>query len=1070
MDEQQFLVYELIVKGHNVVVCGQAGTGKTFLVKETVKYFKSIGKSYALTATTGLAASLYGDGACTLHKWMGMEDGRHSNDELIHLLRTDERLEKPNENIKNTDVLIIDEASMLSAKTLSQVEVACRQIRENDRYFGGMQVVLSGDFYQLPPVRNELYGDYGHYCFTVKWFNSAFPHKPCLGKIYRQDDPLLVKAVNELEQGTPSTETIAMMQSLARPLADEQREKAIHLFARNDDVLLYNYKKIQSEPGQLFVFKSSDDGDRHYLDKIPAPKQLGLKVNSPVMLLVNLSNQLVNGKIGHVNHIEGEDIFVTFIVSGRSITVKINKYVFTKFDPVEKRNIAKREQFPLNLAYALTIHKAQGLTIDNLIIDCKNAFSPGQIGVAVGRARSVEGLCVLNFKKSLCRSHPANVRQFYETCGVGNVSSDMSCCSAEIEKEEKNVQKAVEYIDDNKSDDDDDDNDDDDDINVDSGVGKEDEFDSDIELDIILSVDDIERKDRGKDGIDDIFQESIEKYTDTQIINHVINLKSEVKKNPDPFLKTYDHHREEIMKKAKEIFPHNKSEFSASNFRSFYTQFQTHLASEFFRNSVKNDVCKKYKKCGISEETSFRTFSNCMFKVQKDILREINDRSTKEVTDILPRIDVNLEISGPGRGKIRYIAGYVVAKLKYRNARTLRNSLFVMDKTREVSQGEMKMKLLESLSATDCELSDSVDPESLIETRRRQNIAGSLTNVTEEAYQFFTQLEQSTRKHLTYVNLYEQKSEFFTAVETAVLNDNYLFTSLSSLFTDELIQGHGSDHSNTNICDSSSRCNICKAIRDLHSNIMSLFVKVSVSQFRRDFLSALRVEKGKALRERVSIRKEKKSSKIFDFEFIKKDFTEEKMTSHLRLQSELKANPKYLSNFCNKSNLLLLCTAYGLTVAKNKSKNEISETLSQKIMNSSKMTCIQALCDDASAQIEHNQDPLPSTSHDPQPISEDTHVLDVTQIASTSTEKDPTHTTKSVKRKQVSRKGKGKGKKSKSRIEFPCGICDQECVTECIACDTCDTWFHADCLNMNAQKLDELEDKAWYCDKCSSGQ
>ena len=96
---------------------------------------------------------------------------------------------------------------MLSARTLNQIEFVCRQLKSSNRYFGGLQVVLCGDFYPLPPVRNELYGDYGHPCFTVKWFDLAFTHKPCLIQIHRQDDPTLTSAINELEQGNPSEET-----------------------------------------------------------------------------------------------------------------------------------------------------------------------------------------------------------------------------------------------------------------------------------------------------------------------------------------------------------------------------------------------------------------------------------------------------------------------------------------------------------------------------------------------------------------------------------------------------------------------------------------------------------------------------------------------------------------------------------------------------------------------------------------------------------------------------------------------------------------------------------------------
>lgn len=103
-------------------------------------------------------------------------DGRHANEEIIHLVLTDERFLTAKQNIQITELLIIDEISMISAKTFNQLEILCRNVRNNNEYFGGMQVILAGDFYQLPPVANELIGDPGNHCFKLSWFNNCFPH------------------------------------------------------------------------------------------------------------------------------------------------------------------------------------------------------------------------------------------------------------------------------------------------------------------------------------------------------------------------------------------------------------------------------------------------------------------------------------------------------------------------------------------------------------------------------------------------------------------------------------------------------------------------------------------------------------------------------------------------------------------------------------------------------------------------------------------------------------------------------------------------------------------------------
>lgn len=118
------------------------------------------------------------------------------------------------------------------------MEILCRHVRTNYEYFGGIQIILGGDFYQLPPVANEIIGDPGNHCFKLSWFNNCFPHKVKLHTIHRQSDTTLIKCINELEVGDPSDESVAFLKSLDRPLLNE--EKCIPLFARNYDVNLFN--------------------------------------------------------------------------------------------------------------------------------------------------------------------------------------------------------------------------------------------------------------------------------------------------------------------------------------------------------------------------------------------------------------------------------------------------------------------------------------------------------------------------------------------------------------------------------------------------------------------------------------------------------------------------------------------------------------------------------------------------------------------------------------------------------------------------------------------------------------
>ncbi|CAG2185522.1 PIF1 [Mytilus edulis] len=399
MDEDQKFAFNLAVNGHNLLISGQAGTGKTFLVEKIVEFMRySQKKNVSIVCSTGIAATHYGNlGAQTLHKWSGIRDGRYLIEEIVHLLRTDERYTVAKSNIESVETLIIDEISMVSSKVLNQVQVLCRQIRNSPDIFGNIQVILVGDFYQLPPVSNELY-----------------------------DEHNLITCINELEVGDPSDESVAFLQSLNRPLQDEAG--SVQLFARNIDVDMFNYNKLNQIQGELQTYHSVDEGSAHYINKFLAPKNLGLKVGCPVMLIKNLSDVLVNGVRGIAVQLHNKSVDVNFKIGEKIVTANIGAEIFSTYDPVGKIIIAKRIQLPLKLAYALTIHKAQGMSLENVTVNCQHSVQPGQLGVAVGRAVSVNGLKVVNFKKHLCKKHPGYVLNFYESFSVGELNQDLTCC------------------------------------------------------------------------------------------------------------------------------------------------------------------------------------------------------------------------------------------------------------------------------------------------------------------------------------------------------------------------------------------------------------------------------------------------------------------------------------------------------------------------------------------------------------------------------------------------------------------------------------------------------------------
>lgn len=139
-----------------------------------MQYKRKQQKHVTIVCSTGIAATHYGKlGAQTVHKWAGLEDGKHTNEVLVHLIRTDERFVNVKKNIESTDILFVDEVSMISTKILDQLEFVCRHIRNSKSYFGDIQVILVGDFYHLPPVSNELLGDPGNHCFRLPWLMTV---------------------------------------------------------------------------------------------------------------------------------------------------------------------------------------------------------------------------------------------------------------------------------------------------------------------------------------------------------------------------------------------------------------------------------------------------------------------------------------------------------------------------------------------------------------------------------------------------------------------------------------------------------------------------------------------------------------------------------------------------------------------------------------------------------------------------------------------------------------------------------------------------------------------------------
>ncbi|XP_045177826.2 uncharacterized protein LOC123537946 [Mercenaria mercenaria] len=372
-----------------------------------------------------MASLQLGMRASTLHHWAGIGDGRHSFEKLTELFDNDDNYASARQRIVSPECLVIDEISMLSKRVFEMVEYVCRHVKRSDLCFGGMQVIGCGDFMQLPPVPNKFLNDDGEYCFSSLLFDLAFPHHVHLTEVIRQKEQDLAKAVEELCDGSPSDATIDLLGSLSDN-PDVPQEGLTRLYGTNFDVRFVNEEMLDELEGEVEVFKAKDEGNKNLLLRSPIPKTLLLKEGAPVILIKNLAGRLFNGQRGIVYKLSNG---LPPVINFNGELHEMKPEIFEIFDASQNKILASRSQIPIILAFAMTVHRAQGQTIENLEIDSSSFFAPGQLGVAIGRAVCKKGLSIKNLNMTAAfMKHQSSVYEFYDK-PFNAVEADLSCCS-----------------------------------------------------------------------------------------------------------------------------------------------------------------------------------------------------------------------------------------------------------------------------------------------------------------------------------------------------------------------------------------------------------------------------------------------------------------------------------------------------------------------------------------------------------------------------------------------------------------------------------------------------------------
>jgi ATP-dependent DNA helicase PIF1 len=399
--------------GQNCFLTGMAGTGKSTLLRQ---FISESPRRVDITAPTGVAA--LNVGGMTIHRFCGMMLGpapSQTNEEYFTLLQRDPRrsIQAGFNRVRRCETLVIDEISMLPGRQLDFVEFLFRRLRGRDEPFGGCHVIATGDFLQLPPVRTNE-GDPYDWAFQSAAWKSAGFKTVVLDTVRRQDEPLFVQALSRFRNGHVWGDSARLLQSRVRNFPPASLPR---LYTHNTQVDRWNNFQLAELPGEETVLEAAQTGpepQRAFLAKnLLTPVTLRLKPGALVSFTVNKTEPgaqsplFVNGQIGTVECIRPEVIAVR-PNSGGLIEVPPFTWRYDAQDP----GSGTFTQFPLRLAWAMTIHKSQGLTLDAAYLDIRAAREPGQAYVAVSRVRTLKGL---NFKEWFKGLHVSpEAMRFYE--------------------------------------------------------------------------------------------------------------------------------------------------------------------------------------------------------------------------------------------------------------------------------------------------------------------------------------------------------------------------------------------------------------------------------------------------------------------------------------------------------------------------------------------------------------------------------------------------------------------------------------------------------------------------------
>ncbi len=426
MTQQEAL--DILKTGANVFLTGEPGAGKTHTINEYMKYLKQHKVDAAITASTGIAATHIG--GITIHSWSGVGIKNSLTPYDIDAIASREYISK---RIHRAKVLVIDEVSMLSSNMLEMVDAICKSVKDSTEPFGGLQVIFVGDFFQLPPVSRRVVASFA---YEAPVWHETNPITCYLTEQHRQDDAPFLELLSAIRSNT--FDEIHLSHLEARKSETQTAPQDIpKLFSHNMDVDRVNTDILSKLPGEAKLFPMDSKGPAALVASLKkgclSPEILSLKVGAVVMFTKNNPKEhFVNGTLGTVesfSKVDGHPIIRT--KEGRSIDSEAMDWSIEENGRVR----ASITQLPLRLAWAITVHKSQGISLDSAVIDLRQVFEFGQGYVALSRVKRLSGLHLLGWNERAFEVHPEVLEKDSEFRDSSQIAQNLFA-----EMEEKDLQ------------------------------------------------------------------------------------------------------------------------------------------------------------------------------------------------------------------------------------------------------------------------------------------------------------------------------------------------------------------------------------------------------------------------------------------------------------------------------------------------------------------------------------------------------------------------------------------------------------------------------------------------------